>query len=165
MMQGTGCRGQVAGVEDGGAVCGNPEIATPMRGNDSQRCRELRRLIQAHRIKRLGWSDFVFHYVMEGLGFGRSLKALDEARLEGLWEIVKGYRKSGKPVEFTYDKQGRYMHVLMKQAGWEEHTLRAYLTITYKKTHWNLLDKDERRKVIDQLKECAKEVQKNDSNN
>ncbi|HQB97444.1 MAG: hypothetical protein BWY95_00219 [Bacteroidetes bacterium ADurb.BinA104] len=123
--------------------------------NDSQRCRELRRLIQAHRIKRLGWSDYVFRYIMEGLGFGRSLRELDEERLEELWEIVKGYRKSGKPVEFEYDKQGRYMHALMKQAGWEEHNLRAYMIINFKKTHWNLLDKAERRKVINQLKECV----------
>lgn len=127
---------------------------------DSQKCRELRKSIQAHRIKRLGWSDYVFHYIMEGLGFGRSLKALNEAQLCELWEIVKGYRKHGKPVEFTYDKQGRYMHALMKQAGWEEHMLRAYLAINFKKTHWNLLSKDERRKVIDQLKECIEEVQK-----
>jgi len=128
--------------------------------NDGQRCRELRRLIQAHRIKRLGWSDYVFHYIMEGLGFGRSLKALDEQQLGALWEIVKGYRKSGKPVEFEYDKQGRYMHALMTKAGWPEHTLRAYMMINFSKTHWNLLDKAERRKVIDQLKECVQEVQK-----
>lgn len=127
---------------------------------DSLKSRELRRLIQAHRIKRLGWSDYVFHYIMEGLGFGQSLKALDEQQLGALWDIVKGYRKHGKPVEFDYDKQGRFMHALMKQAGWEEHMLRAYLAINFKKTHWNLLSKDERRKVIDQLKECIKEVQK-----
>lgn len=127
---------------------------------DSPRCRELRKSIQAHRIKRLGWSDYVFHYIMEGLGFGRSLRALDEARLGELWEIVKGYRKHGKPVEFDYDKQGRYMHSLMKQAGWPEHSLRAYMMINFSKTHWNLLDKAERRKVIDQLKECVQEVQK-----
>lgn len=127
---------------------------------DSPRCRELRKSIQAHRIKRLGWSDYVFHYIMEGLGFGRSLKALDEQQLGALWEIVKGYRKSGKPVEFEYDKQGRYMHVLMKQAGWPEHSLRAYMMINFSKSHWNLLDKAERRKVIDQLKECVQEVQK-----
>ncbi len=127
---------------------------------DSPRCRELRKSIQAHRIKRLGWSDYVFHYIMEGLGFGRSLKALDEQQLGALWEIVKGYRKSGKPVEFEYDKQGRYMHALMTKAGWPEHSLRAYMMINFSKTHWNLLDKAERRKVIDQLKECVQEVQK-----
>jgi hypothetical protein len=127
---------------------------------DSPRCRELRRQIQAHRIKRLGWSDFVFHFVMEGLGFGRSLRELDEVRLEELWKIVKGYRKSGKPIEYEYDKQGRYMHSLMKRAGWEERTLRAYLIINFKKTHWNLLNKEERRSVIKKLKECVQEVQK-----
>ena len=130
------------------------------RQDDASTMRELRRLIQAHRIKRLGWSDEVFHFIMEGLGYGRSLRDLDEQRLSELWEIVKGYRKHGRPAEFTYDKQGKYMHALMKQAGWDEATLRAYLVINYKKTHWNLLDKTERRKVIDQLKECVQEVQK-----
>ncbi len=123
----------------------------------SPRCRELRRLIQAHRIKRLGWSDYVFHFIMEGLGYGRSLRDLDEQRLSELWEIVKGYRKHGRPVEFNYDRQGRYMHALMKKAGWDEATLRAYLVINYKKTHWNLLDKGERRQVIELLKTLTTE--------
>lgn len=120
---------------------------------DSARCRELRRSIQAHRIKRLGWDEWTLRFVMDGLGFGRSLRALDEERLEELWELVRNYRKHGRPVEYDYDRQGRYMHALMKGAGWEERTLRAYLIIHFKKSHWNLLDGKERRMVINQLKD------------
>lgn len=127
---------------------------------DSPACRELRRKIQAIRIKRLRWSDYVFYFVLNGLGYGESLRALDEDRLRELWVILKNYRKHGRPVEYDYDKQGRYMHALMKQAGWEEHTLRAYMMMEFRKTHWNLLDKVERRKVIDQLKGCVQEVHK-----
>lgn len=114
--------------------------------------RGLRQKIQAHRIRRLGWSDYVLHYVMEGLGFGTSLRALGEDDLTRLWEIIRSYRKHGRPVEFNYDKQGCYMHAMMKRAGWDENTLRAYLIIHYKKTHWNLLDKAERRDLVDLLK-------------
>ena len=114
--------------------------------------RELRQKIQAHRIKRLGWSDYVFHYVMEGLGFGTSLRALGEEELTRLWEIIRSYRKHGRPAEYNYDRQGRYMHAMMKRAGWDENTLRAYMIIHYKKTHWNLLDKAERRELVELLK-------------
>ncbi len=115
---------------------------------DSPLCKDLRRKIQAHRIKRLGWSDYVFHFIMNGLGYGESLRDLDETRLAELYTIVKNYKRNKRPQEYRYDQQGKFMYVLQKQAGWSDTTLRQYLTITYKKTHWNLLDSDERRAVI-----------------
>ena len=116
------------------------------------RARELRRRIQAIRIKRLGWSDYVFYEVISGLGYGRSLTALGETELESLHDALSGYRKSGKPAAFEYDRQGRYMYHLQCQAGWNDTMMRQYLTVTYKKTHWNLLDKGEKRAVIALLK-------------
>lgn len=115
---------------------------------DSPACRELRRKIQAIRIKRLRWSNYVFHYVMNGLGYGESLRALDEGRLRELWDILKGYRKHGRPAAYNYDKQGRYMHYLMIGAGWSEQQLRAFMIVNWKKTHWNLLDTQERQELI-----------------
>lgn len=122
---------------------------------DSPRCRELRQKIQAHRIKRLRWTEFTFRYVMEGLGFGRSLRALPEARLEELYAIISQYKRE-RPAEFRYDKQGRYMYRLQKCAGWSDELLRQFLVIQYKKTHWNILDKSERKQVIAVLEDIIK---------
>lgn len=122
---------------------------------DSSRCRELRQKIQAHRISRLKWSEYVFRYVMEGLGYGRSLRELPEARLEELYQIISGYRRE-RPAEFKYDKQGRYMYRLQKEAGWSDKLLRQFLVIQFKKTHWNILDKDERKQVIAVLEDITK---------
>lgn len=121
---------------------------------DSAVCRSLRRQIQAVRHTRLGWSDYVFYYVMDGLGYGRSLRALDEERLARLWSVLKDYRKHGLPVEYDYDRQGRYMYALQKKAGWDDRTLRAYLMITFRKSHWNLLSGEERKNVLDILKQA-----------
>lgn len=121
---------------------------------ESAECRELRRRIQAVRVKRLGWSEYVLHFVMEGLGYGRSLKELNREQLEELWGKIKDYRKHGRPAEFNYDRQGRYMHALSKRAGWGEETLRAFMLIHFQKTHWNLLSGPERERVITTLQEA-----------
>ncbi len=44
------------------------------------------------------------------------------------------------------------MYRLQMEAGWSDFDLRAFLTITYRKTHWNLLDKSERAGLISILK-------------
>lgn len=119
---------------------------------DSPRCRELRQKIQAQRIKRLGWSEYVFRYIMEGLGFGRSLRELDEARLEELYRVIKQYKRE-RPVEFRYDKQGRYMYRLQREVGWSDELLRQFMVIQYRKTHWNLLSPAERKQVLDVLED------------
>ena len=121
--------------------------------------RALRQKIQAIRIRRLGWSDFVFHYIMEQLGFGSSLRALSEPQLHELFTTINSYRKHGKPQEFTYDRHGMYMHSLQKRAGWDDRTMIAYLTITYGKTHWNLLTKPERSQVISHLNQAITQEQ------
>lgn len=135
-------------------------IANEAQVYDSERCRELRRRIQAHRIKRLKWSDHTFYFILERKGFGRSLRALNEERLAEFWGMIRGYRKSGLPREFDYDKQGRYMYSLMKRVGWEAMTLRSYLTLHFGKTHWNLLERNERARVIKQLQEILEETEK-----
>lgn len=123
---------------------------------DSPKCRELRQKIQAHRITRLKWSEYMFRYVMEGLGFGRSLRELPEARLEELHQIISNYRRE-RPEEFKYDKQGRYMYRLQKAAGWSDALLRQFLVIQYRKTHWNILNQEERKQVIAVLEDITKQ--------
>jgi len=127
---------------------------------DSQVCRDLRHKIQAHRITRLKWSDFVFHYVMKGLGYGESLRELDEKQLRELWSIIREYRRAP---ETRYDKQGRYMYSLQKRAGWSDLQIRQFMTVHYSKTHWNVLTKEERKAMIEILKQVVKEV--TDDNN
>ena len=48
----------------------------------------------------------------------------------------------------TFDSQGKYMFFLMKSEGWAESDLRAFMIKHFSKTHWNLLNKKERRAVI-----------------
>ena len=110
--------------------------------------RKLRQEIHALRVKKFHWPLDGFRFIMNGLGFGESLRALPEDRLLELKSIMINYRKHGRPYEFSYDKQGKYMFSLMKQANWTDTDLRAYLLSHYRKSHWNLLDKKERRAVI-----------------
>ena len=113
--------------------------------------RKLRQEIHALRVKKFHWPLDGFKFIMNGLGFGESLTALSEDRLKELKSIMINYRKHGRPYEFSYDKQGKYMFSLMKQANWADTDLRAYLLSHYRKSHWNLLDKKERRAVIAML--------------
>jgi hypothetical protein len=113
--------------------------------------RKLRQEIHALRVKKFHWPVDGFKFIMNGLGFGESLTALAEDRLKELKSIMINYRKHGRPYEFSYDKQGKYMFSLMKQANWTDTDLRAYLLSHYSKSHWNLLDKKERRAVIAML--------------
>lgn len=112
----------------------------------SPQARDLRRRIQAIRITRLHWSEYVFHFVMDGLGFGRSLRDLPDYRLAELYKIVAAYRPP-RDEAFAYDSENRYLYHLQKEAGWSDLTLRQYLTLTFKKTHLNLLDSAERAAV------------------
>lgn len=121
--------------------------------SDSVRARWLRKQIQAHRIKRLGWSDQVFRFIMNGLGFGESLTGLAEDQLEELWAAIRDYKRNKRPQEYQYDKHGKYMYSLQRKVGWTDRALQAYLVINYRKTHWNLLTSDERRLLINQLKQ------------
>lgn len=123
---------------------------------DSPQAKEYRKKIQAQRIKRLGWNDHVFHYVMNGLGYGTSLRELDEDRLRELWQMIRNYKRNNRPDEFKYDRQGRYMYKLQREAGWSEREIQAYLVINYKKTHWNLLSGVERAEVIRVLQAIIK---------
>lgn len=113
--------------------------------------RKLRQQIHGLRVKKFHWPLEGFKFIMNGLGFGESLTALSEDRLKELKSIMINYRKHGRPYEFSYDKQGKYMFSLMKQANWTDTDLRAYLLSHYRKSHWNLLDKKERRAVIAML--------------
>ena len=110
--------------------------------------RKLRQEIHGLRVKKFHWTLNDFKFIIKGLGYGESLRALPEDRLTELKALLLKYRKHGRPQIFTFDRQGKYMHALMKQAGWTESQLRAFTISHYSKSHWNLLTKKERRAVI-----------------
>lgn len=110
--------------------------------------RKLRQEIHALRVKKFHWPLDGFKLIMTTLGYGDSLRALPEEKLKELKALMINYRKHGRPHEFTFDKQGKYMFALMKQAGWTDDQLRAYTIKHYQKSHWNLLNQEERRAVI-----------------
>ena len=126
--------------------------------------RKLRQQIHALRVKKLGWPVEGFKYIISGLGFGDSLKALPEAKLVELKSLMLNYRKHGRPQIFTYDKQGRYMFALMKQANWTEADVRSFMIKHYSKSHWNLLTKSERRAVIAMLQSNLKQQHQTENN-
>ncbi len=113
-----------------------------------QRERKLRQQIHGLRVMKFHWPLDGFKYIMSGMGYGDSLTALNEQRLMELKALMLSYRKHGRPAEFTYDKQGKFMFALMKTAGWTEDQLRAFTLQHFSKSHWNLLTKKERRAVI-----------------
>ena len=126
--------------------------------------RKLRREIHALRVKKFHWPLDGFKLIMSRLGYGESLRALPEDKLKELKALMIKYRKHGRPNEFSYDKQGKYMFSLMKQANWTDADLRAYLLSHYSKSHWNLLDKKERRAVIAMFQYYVKKQTTNKEN-
>ncbi len=114
------------------------------------RARGLRQAIHRRRI-RLGWSEFMLRYVLDKLGFGPKLTHLPDYRLEQALEILNAYSPP-RPDGWAYDSGARYICFLQHQAGWSDADLRAYLTLTFKKTHPNLLSEQERNALAATLK-------------
>ena len=79
--------------------------------------------------------------------------------------LLLKYRKHGRPQVFTFDRQGKYMFYLMKSTGWTESELRAFMINHFSKTHWNLLNKKERRAVIAMLQNYIKQNEKKAKDN
>lgn len=129
-----------------------------------QRERKLRQDIHALRVKKFHWTLDGFKFIINGLGYGESLRALPEDRLIEIKDLMLRYRRHGRPQSFTFDKQGKFMFALMKQANWTESDLRAYMIKHYHKTHWNLLEKNERRAVIAMLQNYIKKANQNENN-
>ena len=130
-----------------------------------QRERKLRQEIHGLRVKKFHWPLEAFKFIIKGLGYGESLRALPEDRLTELKALLLKYRKHGRPQIFTFDRQGKYMHALMKQAGWTESQLRAFTISHFSKSHWNLLSKKERRAVIAMFQSYIKKQEINQSPN
>ncbi len=125
-----------------------------------ERARKLRQQIHALRVKKFNWPLDGFKLIIKGLGYGESLSALPEDRLIELKALMLKHRKHGRPQEYTFDKQGKYMFHLLKTAAWTESALRAFLIQHYSKSHWNLLNKKERRAVIAMLQNYIKKNEK-----
>ena len=124
-----------------------------------QRERYLRQDIHAMRVKKFKWSEDDLKGLLKYLGLGDSLTALDELTLTELKLVLMRVRLTNKPDEYTYDKQGMYMHSLMIKAKWDEYKLRTFLITHYRKSHWNLLSTDERRAVIAMLQNYIKKAE------
>ena len=133
--------------------------------DQEQRERKLRQQIHAIRVKKFHWPLDAFKFIMNGMGYGDSLSALSEDKLLEFKAIMLKYRRHGRPLEYNYDKQGKYMHALMKQAGWTESQLRAFMISHFSKSHWNLLNKKERRAVIAMFQSYIKKQEINQSPN
>ncbi|HPS40306.1 MAG TPA: hypothetical protein PL124_12885 [Candidatus Cloacimonadota bacterium] len=129
-----------------------------------QRERYLRQDIHAMRVKKFKWSEDDLKGLLKYLGLGDSLTALDELTLTELKLVLMRVRLTNKPDEYTYDKQGMYMHSLMIKAKWDEYKLRTFMITHYRKSHWNLLSKDERRAVIAMLQNYIKKANQNENN-
>lgn len=110
--------------------------------------RKLRQDIQAIRHKKFGWSDEVFREILITLGFGESLRALDEDRLDDLKFLLVELHPTGQPEAFVLDRQGRFAMHLARKIGWEERELRFFLLKRFSKSHWNVLETKEKRAVI-----------------
>lgn len=117
-------------------------------------CRRLRQSIQAIRIKRLDWSDETFYFIMAGLGYGTSLRELGYHDLKELHGILSSYKRDAAA---AYDKQGKFMYAQQMRAGWSDSQLRDYMCRHFYKLHWNVLDKDERQKLINTLQVACME--------
>jgi len=129
-----------------------------------QRERYLRQDIHAMRVKKFKWSEDDLKGLLKYLGLGDSLTALDELTLTELKLILMRVRLTNKSDEYTYDKQGMYMHSLMKKAKWDEYKLRTFFITHYRKSHWNLLNKDERKAVIAMLQNYIKKANQDENN-
>ena len=127
--------------------------------------RKLRQQIHGLRVKKFHWPLDAFRFIIKGLGYGESLRALPEDRLTELKALLLKYRKHGRPQVFTFDRQGKYMFYLMKSTGWTESELRAFMINHFSKSHWNLLNKKERRVVIAMLQNYIKQNEKNAKDN
>jgi hypothetical protein len=110
--------------------------------------RKLRQDIQAIRHKKFGWSDDVVREILITLGFGESLRALDEDRLDDLKFLLVELHPTGQPEAFVLDRQGRFAMHLARKIGWEERELRLFLLKRFSKSHWNVLETKEKRAVI-----------------
>ena len=128
--------------------------------DQEQRERKLRQEIHGLRVKKFHWPLDAFRFIIKGLGYGESLRALPEDRLTELKALLLKYRKHGRPQVFTFDRQGKYMFYLMKTAAWTESQLRAFMLKHFSKSHWNLLDRKERRAVIAMLQNYIKQNEK-----
>lgn len=129
-----------------------------------QRERYLRQDIHALRVRKFKWSEDDLKGLLKYLGMGDSLTALDELVLTELKLLLMRVRLTNKPDEYTYDKQGMYMHSLMKKAQWDEYKLRTFLITHYRKSHWNLLSKNERKAVIAMLQNYIRKVNQSENN-
>lgn len=122
--------------------------------------KELRYSIMKIATGKYRWSYEEFHDLMNDWGFGKSLRALSRGQLFVLRNELLGIVEYNVPDQFRLDDQGRYMYSIMKKAGWNMYRVNMYCIKRYHKTHWNILNEDERRAVITMLKYYSKKEQK-----
>ena len=120
--------------------------------------KSVRRQIMAFAFKTGVWDNDNRRDILEEMGYGRQLTALDLSKLLELKKVLTGIDKSKNiPEEYKFDSQGKRMYYFLKIAGWNVRRLNSYLIKRFEKTHWNLLSSKERRGVLMMLKNYGKE--------
>ena len=115
----------------------------------------LRRQIMAI-VAKNHWSKEQFYDYLADWKYGDSLRKLSIEQLicvKHMCEKSQGRneapeREIKRSDASKYDKQGKYIHSLMKQAGWTTDRLRNYLIQHYKKSHINVLSVSQKRALI-----------------
>jgi len=126
---------------------------------DEVNMKRLRQGIMAAASKR-GWNYDTMHKLMQEWGYGNSLRALLLPQLIELRRLVTGEEQRIESFDnyrmSELDEQGKYMWNLMKKAGWNWKQVRQYMIKRFKKTHWNCLNRQEKRAIISMLKNYSK---------
>lgn len=104
----------------------------------------------------LGWDYEQSHDMFESWGYGRSLRSMTRHNLFDLRDRLKGIQSVKRQKAFVFDKRGKKMYSLLKQAGWDMPRLNRYMIKRYRKTHWNLLDEQEQEGVMAMLRNYAR---------
>lgn len=103
------------------------------------------------------------HQLMEGWGYGDSLRALDTCRLQSLRrDLVAAVQGRARSAPAEFDRQGRYFWHLAKVAGWSRERIGMLLLKRFHATHWNALDYDQRRSAIAMMQRYARSAQVKD---
>lgn len=118
--------------------------------------KHLRQNIVAIAFKKYNWDMNILHDVMKEWGFGDSLRKLSTANLIVLRNILKNQDYTIENEEWKLDGQGRYMWYLMKQLGWGQKEITSLMIKKCHKTHWNSLEKWQKRQIINILKVYTK---------
>ena len=117
-----------------------------------QGIKHLRQKIVAIAVTKYKWDLDMLHDVMQDWGFGESLRKLSTAQLITLKNLLLDRDYTINSEKWQLDKQGKYMWFLMSELGWNQRKITALIIKKCHKTHWNNLEKWQKRQIINILK-------------